>query len=128
MGNNYPSTSIIPPGRKKMEQAIPSTTILPNTEGPRQRLGGFASTSTTFPLEDTRTTIAANYKVVLSDHKGFEEVILENVETRKEAYDAYRAWLVEFNADPTMRNYPPDTWAICTRDGELSWKTNPFIG
>jgi hypothetical protein len=129
MANNYPSTSIIPPGRRRMNQAIPTTDIVPDTAGRRQTLGGFASTSIT-PLEDTRTSIEADYKVVLSDHNGFEEVILEHADTRNEAYAAYKAWLVEFKADPLVseRTYPPDTWAICTRNGELSWKTNPFIG
>lgn len=111
-----------------MDQAIPSTTILPDTGKPKQRLGGFAPTSIIPQDEVEPGSIHAEYKVVLSDQKGFEEVILENAESRKEAYDVYQAWLVEFKADPKKKSYPPDTWVICTRDGELSWKTNPFVG
>lgn len=123
----YKTTSIIPPGRKRADQAIQTTDILPQTSGPKQRLGGFASTGIV-PQEDARTRVEADYKVVLSDQNGFEEVILEHAETRKEAFDAYQAWLTEYRADPLAREYPPDIWAICTRNGELSWKTNPFIG
>lgn len=111
-----------------MDQAIPSTVILPDTDRPKRKLGGFASTSTALPPEDTKTTTVANYKVALCAQNGFEEVILENASSREEAYDAYQAWLVEFKADPIKKNYPPDTWAICTKNGKLSWKTNPFIG
>ena len=125
--SNYKTTDILPPGRKKMAQAIQSTDIVPETGGRRQKLGGFAGTSIV-PHEDTRTRIEADYKVVLTDHKDFEEVILEGVKSRNEAYDVYQAWLTEFKADPIKKEYPPGTWVVCTRNGELSWKTNPFVG
>jgi hypothetical protein len=113
-----------------MSQAIPTTDIVPNLDNPKKHLGGFAPTSI-IPTDEVREgVVAPEYKIVLSDTKGFEEVILDKASTRGEAYAAYQAWLVEFQADPLVeeRNYPPDTWAICTRNGELSWKTNPFIG
>lgn len=127
MAEHYPSTSIIPPGRKRMEQVIQTTDIIEEKDGPKQQLGGFAPTSI-IPRDEVGGTIVAEYRVVLTDNNGFEEVILENASTRGEAYGAYQAWLLEFKSDPLARPYPPDTWAVCTRNGELSWKTNPFIG
>jgi hypothetical protein len=128
MGNNYQTTSIIPPGRKKMAQAFPTTDIIPEPKAVKRQLGGFAPTSIIPDTEVRESVIAADYRVVLSDNKGFEEVILENASTRGEAYAAFQAWMLEFKSDPLARPYPPDTWVICTRNGELSWKTNPFIG